>query len=72
MGGHTEIPVEVQRRMAEAKAALRAAEAELESAMRKVQLADRADKRIISDVLQAAFDKVTAARVKLEAVLLDE
>lgn len=71
MGGHEKIPLEVQRRILEATASLADAERELDKAMREIASADRADKRIISQVLQAAFDKLEAARSKLGAILGD-
>lgn len=70
--GHKSIPPEVKRSVTAAMDVLSAAERELESAMRAIETAERADKKIISEVLQAAFDKVAAARMKLDAVLRDD
>ena len=67
--GKSTIPTEVQHKITEATASLTAAERELEKAMREIASAERADKKIISEVLQTAFDKLEVARKHLDEVL---
>ncbi len=58
-----------RERLALAHENVRLAEDELETALKVVESATRADKRIISAALRAAFDKLAVARVALEALL---
>jgi hypothetical protein len=60
---------EVISRIAQAKEDLAEAEKELESALRQLQVEERADKKMISKVLLVAFDKLAAARTTLEELL---
>jgi len=60
---------EHQQTIAQATADLEIAERELESALGKLTEGPRADKKMISVSLQAAFDKVTTARKILQKIL---
>jgi uncharacterized membrane protein len=63
------IPPEHQERIVAATKILAGAEAELHEVLHVLETVDRADKKMISDALRTAFDKVTAARANLETVL---
>jgi len=69
MGKNLKLPPEVQKRISDATSTLAEAEQALERAMREVATADRADKRMISEVLQSAFDKLAAAQAALAELI---
>lgn len=71
MAHHEPLPPGVQRRLTEATTVLAEAEKELEEVMREIVTAERADKMIITEVVQSAFRKLAAARTNLEEVLRD-
>jgi len=60
---------ELTRRIAEATDRLNSAEEGLQAAFAELQQLERADKRIISEELRAAFDKLAEAKKHLEAIL---
>lgn len=64
-----DISPEHQKRITEATEDLAVAQTEVERALREVTTGSRADKTIISEVLKIAFERLTAARSKLEGVL---
>jgi len=63
---------ELQRRIMEAREHLAVAERELEAALSELKVAERADKKMISERLEIAFAKLAAARQNLEAILQEE
>lgn len=67
----SQISPEHQRRISEAQTHLSGAERELDSAMQALDASERANKTMITAVLRVAFEKVTAARTELAAVLED-
>jgi len=60
---------QLQRKIAEATAILVEAEKELDTAMREIVSAERADKTIITEAVQSAFHKLATARSELEELL---
>jgi hypothetical protein len=72
MADHETLPPNVHRRLTEATALLAEAEKELETVMREIVSAERADKTIITEVVQSAFRKLATARTNLEEVLRDQ
>jgi hypothetical protein len=63
---------EIQLRITEAKDLLTAAERELETALNALAVEERSDKRMISQRLEIAFEKLAAGRRNLEIVLQDD
>jgi guanylate kinase len=63
---------ELQRRITEAKAHLEVAERELEAALNDLEVEERADKRMISQRLERAFEKLATGRRHLETILVEE
>lgn len=63
------ISPEFQQQITEAKELLAVAERELEVALSELGTAKRADKKMISQRLETAFEKVSKGRSNLEAVL---
>jgi hypothetical protein len=63
---------ELQQRISEAREHLAAAERELEAALSELKVSERADKKMISERLEAAFARLAAGRRKLEAILQEE
>jgi hypothetical protein len=63
---------ELQEQIAAAATELSGAEHDLRVAMEVIPVAMRSEKRIIGETLQAALDKVTAARGKLAGVLAEQ
>lgn len=63
---------ELQRRISEAREHLTIAERELDAALNELKVAERADKRMISDRLELAFERLAAGRQKLEAILHED
>jgi hypothetical protein len=51
---------------------LTVAERELEGALSELKVAERADKKMISERLELAFEKLAAGRRNLEAILHEE
>lgn len=68
MSGATVDP-ELARRLTVAHDNVKIAESEVETALREVESAERADKRIISTALRDAFDRLATCRRELEVVL---
>lgn len=64
-----QISDELKRRLGVAHANVKRAEDEVEAALRSLEAAERADKRIISAALRTAFENVAVARRELEAIL---
>jgi hypothetical protein len=60
---------ELEKRIKEATELLSVAEREVDQALSGLTLFERADKKMIGDVLRAALSKLAAARGNLEAVL---
>ena len=60
---------ELQLKIKQATALLAVAESELKVALKELKAAERADKQMISKVIQAAFEKLAAAKVNLEALV---
>jgi hypothetical protein len=60
---------ELEKRIQEATELLSVAEREVDQALSGLTVFERADKKMIGDVLRAALSKLTAARSNLEAVL---
>jgi hypothetical protein len=60
---------ELETRIKEATELLSVAESEVEEALSGLTLFERADKKMIGDVLRAALGKLSTARSNLEAVL---
>lgn len=56
----------IEEKISAATALLAIAEQELQLALNQLQVIDRADKQMVSLVVQAAFDKMVAARRSLE------
>ncbi len=52
----------------EATAALASAEKELENLMRTIESTERAEKKMIGEVLKDAFQKLAIARAKLDGL----
>ncbi len=63
------ISPELQRRITKAQDLLSQAEAELEKALRDLKVEERSDKRMISDRLETAFEKLAAGKSNLELLL---
>jgi len=63
------ISAELQRRITKAQDLLSQAEAELEKALKDLKVEERSDKRMISDRLETAFEKLAAGKSNLELVL---
>jgi hypothetical protein len=63
------ISPELRTRIAAATADVAAAQAEVERALAEVTTGARADKKIISEVLKLAFERLAAARSELAAVI---
>ncbi|HYH96599.1 hypothetical protein [Hyalangium sp.] len=66
------ISPELQRRIKEAKEHLTVAERELEAALNDLKVEERADKRMISQRLEIAFDKLAAGRRNLDSILVED
>lgn len=66
------ISSELQRRIIEAKEHLAVSERELEAALNELKVEERADKRMISQRLERAFEKLAAGRRHLDEVLVEE
>ena len=60
---------ELETRIKEATELLSVAEREVDQALSGLSVFERADKKMIGDVLRAALSKLAAARGNLEAVL---
>jgi len=65
------ISPELKRRLGVAHANVKRAEGEVDLALRSVEAAERADKRIISLALRTAFENLAMARRELEAILAE-
>jgi guanylate kinase len=63
---------ELQRRITEAREHLAVAERELEAALSELKVSDRADKKMISQRLETAFEKLAAGKSNLEVILQEE
>jgi hypothetical protein len=63
---------ELQRRITEAREHLAVAERELDAALGELKVSERADKKMISQRLEIAFEKLAAGRRNLEAILQEE
>jgi hypothetical protein len=63
------ISPELQRRISQAREHLTIAERELEAALRDLAVEERSDKKMISDRLEIAFEKLAAGKSNLEAIL---
>lgn len=63
---------ELQRRISEAREHLTIAERELDAALNELKVAERADKRMISDRLELAFERLAAGRRNLESILHED
>lgn len=59
---------EVRKQLSDAKADLAVAEKELESLFTAMASGERAEKQMISEVTRIAFEKLRAAKSKLEAL----
>lgn len=68
----SKISSKLQRRIIEAKEHLAISEQELEAALRDLKVEERADKRMISQRLERAFEKLAAGRRHLDEVLIEE
>jgi guanylate kinase len=66
------ISSKLQRRIIEAKEHLAASEQELQAALSELKVEERADKRMISQRLERAFEKLAAGRRHLDEVLVEE
>lgn len=62
----------MQRRITEAKDLLAVAEKELETALNDLDVAERADKKMISHRLERAFEKLATGRRQLDAILVED
>lgn len=60
------MPSQAEEKIAAATALLAIAEKELALALEQLQVHDRADKKMVNLVVQAALDKLTVARANLE------
>ncbi len=60
---------ELQRRIKEATDQIGIAERELETAITQLKVSPRGSETMISQVLQDAFEKLAAAKRKLEAIV---
>ncbi len=69
---HETVPPRLQRTIVEATTMLAEAEKELDTAMREIVSAERADKTIITEAVQSAFHKLATARSELEELLRDD
>jgi guanylate kinase len=67
-----QISPELQRRIKEAREHLSVAEKELETALSDLAVEERADKRMISNRLERAFEKLAMGRKHLEAILQED
>ena len=63
--------VELTAKIKEATGLLEVAEHELKRVLEELKVFERADKQMVSKVIQTAFEKLAAARVTLEG-LVDE
>jgi hypothetical protein len=63
---------ELQRRIAESREHLTVAERELEAALSELKVSHRADKKMISERLEIAFEKLAKGRRNLEAILQED
>ena len=69
----TQLTPEHEKRLKEATELLTVAHGEVEIALKALSTSGaRGDKTIISEVLKAAFEKLTAARSRLEELNLDK
>lgn len=68
----SKISSKLQRRILEAKEHLISSEKELEAALSELKVEERADKRMISQRLERAFEKLAAGRRHLDEMLVEE
>lgn len=65
----SKISPELQRRITQAREHLIIAERELEAALKDLAVEERSDKKMISDRLEDAFEKLASGKSNLEAIL---
>jgi hypothetical protein len=63
------ISPELQRRIIKAQELLSNAEQELDAALKELAVEQRSDKRMISNRLETAFEKLAAGKSNLELIL---
>jgi hypothetical protein len=68
----SKISPELQQRITQAQEHLTRAERELEAAIKDLAVEKRSDKKMISNHLEAAFEKVATGKSNLEAILDEE